>query len=285
MISLCNSTVERQLPFTKIMCQSIAKRSKLISEVCVTISDVENYSENWIDNGIKFTFRGGKPLLFPLIGKELNNTARCIQHAAGLSRAVEMATNDYIILSDPDIFYRTPVDEIFYDLLKVYNLDIVGVSHPAALTQSFTFYPNVIHSLVRRSSLCDEGFLRNNDWLLKHPHMKEVKNAEKVVDEIKYLNLTPCAVKDNINLYPNQNGHFECGSNLCLYGIMHDWKWLSFQTTDVHNYTTQYFKSNIKIKERIQRKDLFYHQVGSAGIEHGYLKGFIQLYNEFETEN
>jgi hypothetical protein len=262
------------------MCNSIAKMSKLISEVCITVSDVEDYKDGWTENGIRFSFRGGNPLV-----NSTNNTARCIQHAAGLSKAVEAATNDYILLSDPDIFYHTAVDEIFYNLMKKYGLNTVGVSHPAAITQSFTFFPNVIHCLVKKKDLCDETFLREENHLENNKELKSIRNEiAEISKKIKFLNLTPCAVESKKTMYPNPEGHMECGSNLCLYGIIKNWKWLSFQTTDVHNYTTQYFRSNIKICDKIQRQKLFYHQVGSAGIEHGYLKPFIQLYTEFEME-
>jgi len=245
MISLCIGTNLNQLSWLKILLQSVKKHATLINDIQVTLNDFNGYDKYNIleirGNHIKIT-------------KDEQNTMM-LRHWTSLSQSIEYAKNDLVLMCDVDLFLKYKADEVFYNLMQQHNLDIVGVSHYMGYAQACKMLPNVIFTLTKRSTILEQPEYSNV------PILRHFLGTD--LEKVKFKNISPFCIESQKNRYPNPEGHFETGSSLALYVADKGLKWLAFQTPDVHNYTTQYWKSNLKIK-KIERFPLIYHQTGSV---------------------
>jgi hypothetical protein len=246
MISLCTVTLDcLEKYFEKIFLDSILRKTKLISEVLLAKVDAEkSFYKEWQVGSIKF-IKFGCP----------NYQIHGIQHAIGLHECIDRAKNDYIFLSDPDLFFYNAADEIYFDLMKEHNLNIIGCSHHHSVEHSATFFPNQISLLVRKNDLPTPKFLENK---LKIRGYKSEENQVNLKTNFPGKYLIPGAIPEYVDLFPNKNGLFETGCNLWIFNKERNWKWLAFQTLDCNTYSTLYHKCNLKIP-RPQKQKLLYH--------------------------
>lgn len=243
MISICSVLLTSIKHYEEIFIESIVEKTKLVSEVIFAKNDSdESYYEEWEIRGIKFKKFGAKNHLLERHGNSCGN-----QHGLGLNFAISKTSNEYIYLCDPDIFFYSSADEFFYNLMKKYNLNIIGCSHHAATELSGTFFPWHGNLLVKKKDLPDDKWLAN-------------ENPAKGKFLIAGLGIL------HKNLYPNPNGNFDTASGLWLYSHQQNWRWISFQTNCVHVYTKLFFRGNVKINEKFGRDKLIYHAV-SGSIE------------------
>lgn len=82
--------------------------------------------------------------------------------------------------------------------------------------------------------------------------------------------------KNKEEFYHDPKGHHETGLNLASYIIENKLNWLSFQTANIHDYTTQYWRSNLKIKDKIERRNIIYHQSTSC-LQNLSVRGVKQI--------
>ena len=104
----------------------------------------------------------------------------CISHALNLHSAINRTTNDLVIICDGDIFFHPSVSELYKELFEKYNLNYIGCSHPAAATQAFTFFPNVLCAMFRKSDMPSEDFLK------EHMVMSRAMGVNWVPDKNKF---------------------------------------------------------------------------------------------------
>jgi hypothetical protein len=264
MISLCIGTNLNQLEWLKILLKSVKANATLINDIQVTLNDFDGHDKYGM-----VEIRGNNVKI-----KKDEQNSMMIRHWTSLSYSIENAKNDLVLMSDVDIFLKYKADEVFYNLMQKYNLDIIGVSHYMGYAQACKILPNVIFTLVRRSVLAEQPAY------LDAPILRHFLKTD--LDKVKFKNLSPFCIESEKSRYPNPDGHFETGSSLALYIKDKKLNWLSFQTPDVHNYSTQYWRSNLKIKDKVEKVQLIYHQTGS--VMHQYSVQNLKQIDVFKEE-
>lgn len=252
MITICTVTLDDCRHYYEIYKESLATTTKLVNEVLIAKTDSPPSHElKWEKNGIKFHE----------FGVMEKRTSQGVEHGLGLHYCLEKAKNDYIMLCDPDVFLYSAVDEFYYTIYNKYNLNLIGVSHCAATKFAYTFWPYLSNMFFKKNDLPPTNWLKD----------KIDDGTGNKMDGKYLIRITP--TKEYAQLFPNPEGDFDTGSLLWLWGYQNNWKWLSFQTTDIHNYTSKYYRGNVKISENIPNTKLIYHATsGTAGQEENFLK-------------
>jgi hypothetical protein len=248
MISVCTVTLNKLEPFTKIFCKSIVESTTVVNEVVIINAEMgESINTTWREGKITFRMVGGRHDIF----KVCSVTSMCAQHAHGLHQGVELAKNDYVLISDPDIFFYTNIDEFYLKLAHEHDLNFIGISRPDALAQSIGYFPCIMNLFTKKEYLPTRRFLSDFDLgLLSDDNTYQ----DKIPDRYFYPD-TPEKYK---SLFPNPTGHYETGCNLLVWAKEKNYNWLSFQTPDCNTYYSKYYKSNFKPKG-IPNKKLLYH--------------------------
>lgn len=266
MISICTVTLNRLQDFLNIFCTSVVESTREVSEVIIINAESEESSE-WTENFIHFRVIGGKHNVFR-IG---DPTSYCAQHAFGLHQAVELAKNDYVLISDPDIFFYTKIDEFYLNLADKYNLHFVGISRPDAVAQSIVYFPCIMNLFTKKEYLPTKDFLSDFDLGLSW-------QTENVTLPGKYF-YPGCPVGCK-SFFPNPDGHYETGCNLLLWTKEKNYNWLSFQTPDCHTYYTKYYRANFKPK--LPNTKILYHASLAAG-PHNRIVPFTEAWNSHKN--
>jgi hypothetical protein len=229
LITVTMPVVERYLNFFV----ESAKKLSLISEFIICRADMPPDFEK-INGNIKEV--GSK------YHKERSGLDMSHDHALALHSVLDIPPkNDLILISDPDIFFYTDVSSFYYELMQKYDLNIIGVArnNPQMYVQGY--FPAIFNMLVRRSELPKE-------------FIKVEIGDKEYVDKFFAFDL-------KWREQPLEKpGHYDTGCLLEMWGRKNNWKWLSFLTGDVHNYSTQFMTAQPKIKDRLERKKLLYHQ-------------------------
>ena len=192
-----------------------------------------------------------------------------------VEKIIQEAKNEYLLLSHPDIFFYEDAPAILKNLMDKYNLDIIGCALPGAYGGTFHCqgcFPNLIFTLVKKSCLPDENFLKDKITL-----------SGINFDGCYFIGCDKLE-PGLMNLYPYPDGHIDTGFLLYICAIKLGWRWLAIQTGDLHNYDTKYYKSNIKeIKLRPQK--LIYHQSGATYFWPDSELEFLRVYEEYKKQS
>lgn len=272
MITLCSVVPPNYEEYTTTMIESIVATTKYITNILLAcpLSDSKSTDivKEWEERGIKFK-KFNAPINEPEHG-----------HALGLHACIDRVETEFIMFCDPDVFLYTAVDELYLNLMNKYNLHYVGCSHHSSVANAYSYFPYVMNSLVRKKDLPDASFLKG---LLKFRNGCIMVEGLAEKDDFptadgKYLVSSP--VPGHWQKLPNikPNVFFDTSVNLCLWGIEKNWRWLSFQTSDAHNYTTKYFRGNFKITDRMPLQKLIYHDVRQNAAS------MREIYNKFKED-
>lgn len=259
MITACTVTLDCVKEYYEIYKKSIVQRTKLISEVFVAkVDSPPSYSKTWEENGIKFCE-------FGTMGT--HRTLQGLEHGLGLHDCIDRATNEYLMFHDPDVFFYMPTDEFYYNLLNKYKLNYIGVSHCSAARFAYTFFPYLSCALVKKKDLPPPDWLKGKiiAWEIKIPF------------DGKYL-IRMEDIPEYVDQFPNPAGDFDTGAYLWLWAHQNNWKWVSFQTVDIHTYTTRYNRGNVKLQEKFGKEKLIYHATSSTTGDVVLLKDFKQAW-------
>jgi hypothetical protein len=257
----------------QIMLESVRDKTKHISEVLVAKIDEDlPYAEEELKPGC----------VVKRFGTNLHNLTH--GHALGLHLCIESATKKYVMLCDPDIFFYTAVDEFYLDLIVRHELNIVGICSHNATGQCFSFFPYPMNLMMRRDTLPSPDWMKGRLFfrynITKHPKVEDGLAEEALLTPApgKYLLQGP--IPEFQESYPNKDPNclFDIGCNLWLWNEERKGKWISFQTLDTHIYTTGFYKSNFKFKEKLGNRKLLYHQTNSVLAADEGLKLFRQAY-------
>ena len=249
--------------FADIMIDSMLRNTKFITNVLIASPSYDrNLTEfktirEWTIGQIKF-----HQFYCPSHQHEFG-------HADGLHACIDLATTSHLLFCDPDLFFYSAVDELYLNLMNKYDLQYVGCSHHSAVANAYSFFPYVMNSLVKKEDLPPPTWLKG---LLKYRGGMLMVNIENPAEDDpswpeapgKYL--LPSPVPDKWRKLPNlkPNILFDTSVNLCIWGIENNWRWLSFQTIDTHNYSTKYYRGNFKITEKIPLQKLIHHCVRTS---------------------
>jgi hypothetical protein len=252
-ISFCCVILDSALSYFEKIKEWLPKRTSLIKEglFCKIDAHPDYYEEFSI-----------KEITCKIFGTKLPdfNLTPGNQHAMGLHACIDRAKEKYIMCCDPDIFFYPGLDQLYINLIEKNNIQLIGVSHHAALQLVYNFFPCATNWIFKKDQLPPDNWLE--DTLC-------IKSKYLVKDHVRHT-----------DKFPNPEGYFDVGSYIWLWAKENNWRWLSFQTIDCHLYTTNYYRSNFKIFEKIERnKKLLYHGV-SGTINPEIKTQFIKSYED-----
>jgi len=279
MITICTvilDTLEKR--FLDFFLNSVLAQTSLVREVLLAKADAKSdFAETWDSNGITFHKFGYKQIDY---NQDFHSCG--IQHALGLHECINRASEPFIMLSDPDIFFYKGTDEFYLSLMEKFNLNIIGCSHYNPTGWAVTFFPNQVNLIVKKNDLPDGNFLKEElkirDYYLKNA---KIETPIEICLDGKYL--IPGCIPSIAESFPNPNGLFETGCNLWHWAKLKEWKWLSFQTTDCHSYKSLYNRGSIK-PGKLEKRDLIYHcGMTSVFLEDRYNK-FKESYEDSLNE-
>lgn len=287
MISVCSVILDGMQEYTQVFLHSLLRNCSDVSEVILVKVDGEECSET--------TYRGvpcriiGYPLAQSFENQYVKDwILQICGHALGLHHAINQAKNPYVWLTDPDVFFFNPVDRIYLDLMKRFDLNIVGVSHFNAKDQSYLDFPCVTNCLIKKESLPAPDWLSGLLYFRTIMKVGQFTNKEKIIPlDGKYL--VPGPLEGLASGFPNPKGFFDVGCNLWLWN--EDKRWLSFNLNPNKefsyedygfqeivypmNYTTANYKTNFGLEEDLGNVELLYHRT-RGGRESG--RQFKELY-------
>lgn len=256
MISLCSVLLDPlDEYFEDFFIKNIQKMTKFVDEIIIAKVDAKKeFKEEKKLGNIKY-------IKFGCFVEDLLDTDNGIQHAIGIHNCINLAKNDLIFLSDPDVLLYDYVDEIYLNLLNNYKLNIIGCSHKYAVEYACGYYPNQLNMMFKKSDILDTSFFSD---LIRRPF--KINDAALPHRGFPGMWLIPGAIPEYIDIFPNKNGYFETGCNLFILGQRRNWKWLSFQTVDCFNYTTCYRRGNLKPLPDVKKTKLIYHMNNSWSL-------------------
>lgn len=247
MISLITVIAPCVAKYKDYFLASVKKNMTLISEVIVCHAKLTpDYNTSYTENGIEFKEIGSK-----YHAESFNSVDMSHEHSFALHHALEATKNELILISDPDILFYKDVVAFYYELMQRYKLNIIGIArnNPHMYVQGY--FPSVFNMLVKKSSL-PKDFVK-------------VTIEKEYTDKFFAFNLNwRFDPPEFANEMANPTGWYDTGCLLYLWGKRNNWKWLSFLTGDLHNYGTQFYKSNFKLIEKLPREKLLYHQSASS---------------------
>lgn len=266
MLSVVTVTLKRMKPFLDIFIESLLHRCKLVKEVIVVhVEEKPSFCE---ETGIIKHIGGDQPY-WAVDGP----TAYCAQHAHGLHVGFQKTTQEYVMISDPDIFFYMAVDEYYLSLIEQHNIHIVGISRPTATAHSIQFFPSIMNFMMKKRDFPSALFATQVSPLSKmlNARVPEIPsyfhpiNRELLTEEVKGKFALP-------------EGHYETGCRMFLWAKENNLRWLSFQTLDCNTYQTCFYRNNFGLKEKLPRQRLLYHESLSAGMQHNKIVPFTENY-------
>lgn len=280
MISLITAVVDDVLErYLDTFQEIVIEKTSLVSEVLLPKMDSEvGFRQEWVKDGITFKMFGAAHHLWETKGQA--PALICLDHALGLHAGIDEASNDYVFLSDPDVFFYTTIDEFYYTLMQTYDLNLIGLSHFSAVTEAFGFFPNVFNMMFRKEDAPSKDWLSDLLTLNNVAINKELDAKTSVAG--KYL--MPGKLPKMESYYPNPKGHFETGSVFLIWAKQQNWRWLSFQTTNVHLYTTKFYRSSFGLRDRFKQEKLVYHATNGSTKRHTH-QDFLKAYNDRHNDN
>lgn len=176
----------------------------------------------------------------------------CQDHGYGLSYGASLATQEYIMFCDHDVYFYLPVDKIYLSLMEKHSLDVIGLSHFSPTSLFFHYFPTVINMLVRKDKLPDAAFFA------------DMKKISSDIGDV----LSPPGSKFELavrngpmrDLVPAPERIYDTGSLLYFWALKNNWRWLSFQTRDTLNYDLGYCRGNIADVPRLKGMNFLYHE-------------------------
>jgi hypothetical protein len=164
------------------------------------------------------------------------------------------------MLSDPDVFFYTSVDKYYYEMMTKHNLNLIGLSHFASVTEAYGFFPNVFNMMFKKQE-CP-----GPNWLIESLTLRNVSINAELNDDTKVPGkyLCPGKLPGMEHYFPNPDGHYETGSVFLIWTKQQNWRWVSFQTIDVYNYTTAFYRSSFGLREKLGKEKLVYHATNGS---------------------
>jgi hypothetical protein len=216
--------------------------------------------DQWEENGINYKKISLRKQKYNM------QTEGSIEHAVSLHYAIDLAVNPYLLLTDPDIIFFEDITKFYKDLMDENNLDCIGISHQNSIESAARFFPCVTNMLVKKKSLPDSEFLKNQLNITNVFNYKQYMEAKKDGNYIAYPANGMYLLPGYMNLpFPNPTGNFDTGCALWMWSDIVKWKWLSFQTMNCHEYYSIYNRGNVKVK--INQKKLLYHCTHSVTLK------------------
>lgn len=275
-VSVCTVYLQYMKDYLDVFLHSVRRNLKEVKEVIVVEVDTEAETEGLISEGEEdglFVRRYSYPVGGGLEPIARNWSLMVCGHALGLHKGIELATGDYVMLSDPDIFFFSPVDEIYKDLIRKFDLNIVGISHFWPQEQCYLDFPCVTNCMFRRDRMPGPDWRSDQMCLRSYMRWEEQPISLGPLPG-KYL--IPGPIPEAYDRFPNPAGMYDCGCNLWLWNDDMQGRWLSFQFPEgasftkscygfdkieyPMNYSLNRFKANFTPNRNLGSGDLLFHR-------------------------
>ena len=285
MISFCCAVINKNLEdYLAIVTDTLCRHTTLVKEVIFVQTDFrrDRLIRQWSKKGIDFKLYGFKPL-DPPCPLQLSWEKMICGHACGLHQALGRATQEYVWMSDPDVFLLNSTDKIYLDLINKYNLHMIGITHFNPVGQSYGDCPCIINCMMKRSDLPTPNWLGG---FQAQTSMRVSENSTNVFS-VGDCWLIPGPIKEQQDKFPNPNGIFDAGCNLWLWNEEKKGKWISFfldpkeiaeksfsyhlstfKTANIGfteliyplNYRLSNYTTNFGLTDDLGKEDLLYHR-------------------------
>lgn len=266
MLSVVTVTLKRMKPFLDIFLESLFHHCKAVKEVIVV--HVEEKPSFYKVEGIVKHVGGDQPYWAVDCP-----TAYCAQHAHGLHVGFEKTTQEYVMISDPDIFFYMPVDEYYLSLIHKHNINIIGISRPTATCHSIQFFPSIMNFVMRKRDFPSDIFATEVSSLSRMLNTKV-----PAIPSYFHPIARELLLEETRNKFALPDGHYETGCRMYLWAKENNMRWLAFQTLDCNVYQTCFYRNNFGLKEKFPRQKLLYHESLSAGMQHNKIVPFTENY-------
>ena len=283
--------------YIHVLGRTISKHCRHVKEVI--FAKVDAYSigpvRQWRSQGIDFKILD-HPLTTDPDPKNRSFLLMVAGHGSGLHHAIDNATQEYVWLTDPDVFLFSSVDDLYLSLMEKHNLGIIGISHFTPQQQCYLDFPCVTNCLLRKGSLPPP------EWLAEE---LGIYSGMKPSDKIRKLAASPGEYllpgpNSHYGEFPSPDGMFDVGFNLWFWGKQNNWKWLSFyrdaglfpinneqygfrDLVYPMNYTAADYRTNFGLQDDLGQQELLYHRTMAVGQPGS---SYRQLYESlFGTED
>ena len=261
MITACTVIVNGDHSLVECLHESIFLKTSLISEILVANASVTPQPETnrWL----------GKIPIKEFGIPNINEHGIPMGHALGLHECIDKATNDYLWFLDHDIvFLMNDIDKFYLDIYEKHHLAILGTQHHCR-GQCYINFPTVIACMIRKSLLPPQDFLKDQIDFPYTLFAHEIDNDTHPKLDGKWLASGP--VTEHVHKFPNPRGIFDVGCNLWTWGLMNNWRWLSFCVKPTHWPMLYYYnttnENNFGLQDDFGNNDLLFH----AGMSEGRL--------------
>lgn len=159
MITLCTVVLPNIESFLEKSLKTVLPNIKLVKEILICEPrQPESYYQESEANGISIKRFGVNSPIFD--SKDFFDQSS--EHAFAIHECIKKAKYDYIMLNDPDTLWYESVDQIYFDLLKQHDLNLVGCCKVNAATfEAAGFFPNPFSMMFRKQDLPGEDYMRD----------------------------------------------------------------------------------------------------------------------------
>lgn len=251
MITVVTSIHQKTREFIDVYIKSILK-TELVTECILVVTDRSLEESVTYQRGIRFrTVRLPENYPFRLPGEPIPVGA--VQtHGYGLSYGASLATQEYVMFLDHDVYFYKAVDKIFHSLMQKYSLNVVGISHFSPTTLVMHYFPTVICMLVKKEALPGPEYLQEIKQI--SPFVGDLLSPPGPDFELAIRNGTLRAS------VPGPEKIFDTGTLLYFWSLKNNWRWMSFQTRDALNYDLGFSRGNFDECPKLKNQHFLYHE-------------------------
>lgn len=220
------------------------KQSGLINEIIVVHNrENEAYEKEELLGNVKILHIGR-----PIVGEK-----KFINRAIATYEGIKYATNNYLLLTDPDLIYaKKHFDKLYVELYEKYDLNLIGISHFLKCPYGPTF-PCGINMLVKKDTLPNENWMKG----------KLIAAQEEAPGNI----LSEGRIHERALEYPYPFVNvWDQGANVYLWNKDLNGKYITFLHRDGTNYKVNKVFANFDLdKEQFKDEILLSHARHSFG--------------------
>lgn len=213
----------------------------------------------------------------PIRRIELTDNSSRLGHSCGLHAGLEVATGEYVMFCDPDVFFLSDVPQFYIDVVKNLGLFSIGVSHHVPQNQAYETFPCVVNFMMRRDQFPPSNWL-NGCVVDRYPGLtRETLSIPGTLMDGKWLvHGPPVGYWDQ---FPLPSGLFDVGCNLWLWNKQNAGKWLSFGGSEINNHARLYIANNYHTNFTFTSpwgQKLLYHKTAN-GEDADFIREYLRL--------
>lgn len=279
MISMCIVTLPEIEKYLTLSLNTVLKKRKLVNEILVCdVSKDSSYRHEETREGVTIKWFGVN--LPELDCNDLFDQSS--QHALALHEIMSCATNNYILLSDPDTLWFCAVDQMYFDLMSKFDLHLVGCCKVNAVDwEAPGHFPNPFSMMFKKQNMPGLDYMPEHTLLrngTKVPGKYLIPPLKYLDGKLDWFNGKP---KYDMSMYAKKDGFCDTGAMLVPWAHQQGWRWLSFLTDDGRTYTNRWHRASVRVPYKEKPHDILYHSISSVNqgrVDPGKFHAFEQKY-------